>query len=49
MIINGKKVKAKDLAEMAGVSRRTVVKYYAMPREAYEDGAAERRRKAYEL
>ncbi|MBW6370919.1 HTH domain-containing protein [Pseudomonas aeruginosa] len=26
MIINGKKVKAKELAEMAGVSRRTVVK-----------------------
>ncbi|EAB4685027.1 TPA: HTH domain-containing protein [Escherichia coli] len=49
MIINGKKVKAKDLAEMAGVSRRTVVKYYAMPREVYEDEAAERRRKAYEL
>jgi len=49
MNINGKKIKAKELAEMAGVSRRTVVKYYAMPRDTYEEEAAERRRKAYEL
>ncbi|HBR2016646.1 TPA: HTH domain-containing protein [Klebsiella pneumoniae] len=49
MKINGKTIKAKELAEMAGVSRRTVVKYYAMPREDYEDEAASRRKKAYEL
>ena len=36
MIINGKKIKAKDFAKMAGVSRKTIVKYYAMPREQYE-------------
>jgi len=49
MNINGKKIKAKELAEMAGVSRRTVVKYYAMSRDTYEEEAAERRKKAYEL
>lgn len=28
MIINGKKIKAKDLAKQAEVSRSTVIKYY---------------------
>lgn len=49
MIINGKKIKAKDFAKMAGVSRKTIVKYYAMPREQYEKEAAEKRQLAFEL
>lgn len=49
MIINGKKIKAKEIMEMTGRSERTVRKYFSQPREVYEDEAAERRRKAYEL
>jgi len=49
MKINGKNIKAKELADMAGVSRRTVVKHFAMPRDDYEGEAASRRKKAYEL
>ncbi|MDM5021535.1 hypothetical protein [Escherichia coli] len=35
MIINGKKIKAKDLAKLAEVSRSTVIKYYGISREDY--------------
>lgn len=49
MIINGKKMKAQDIMEMTGRSERTVRKYFSQSREVYEDAAAERRRKAYEL
>ncbi|ENU0728881.1 TPA: plasmid replication protein [Escherichia coli] len=49
MIINGKKIKAKEIMEMTGRSERTVRKYFSQSREVYEDEAAERRRKAYEL
>lgn len=46
MIINGKKIKAKEIMEMTGRSERTVRKYFSQSREVYEDEAAERRRKA---
>lgn len=49
MIINGKHVKAKDIAELANVSRSTICRHYSMPREDYEDMAKKRRRMAYEL
>ncbi|XJB66372.1 plasmid replication protein (plasmid) [Escherichia coli] len=50
MIINGKKIKAKEIAEMTGRSERTVRKYFSQPREVYEDEAAERKKKSvYEL
>lgn len=49
MIINGKYVKASELAKMAGVSRKTICKYYAQDREEYEKEAKERRFKAYTL
>lgn len=49
MIINGKKIKAKEIMKMTGRSERTVRKYFSQPRETYEDEAASRRKKAYEL
>ncbi|EAN6152392.1 plasmid replication protein [Salmonella enterica] len=49
MIINGKKIKAKDLAKAARVSRSTVIKYYGIPREDYLKEAAEKRRLAFHL
>jgi len=49
MIIKGKNIKAKDLAKEAGVSRKTVVKYYGIPREDYERQAAEKRSLAFNL
>lgn len=49
MIINGKYVKAGELAKMAGVSRKTICKYYAQDREEYEEEARNRRLKAYML
>ncbi|MBN3239839.1 plasmid replication protein [Pectobacterium versatile] len=49
MIINGKKIRAKDLAKAAGVSRSTVIKYYGITREVYEREAAEKRRLAFNL
>lgn len=49
MIINGKYVKASELAKMAGVSRKTICKYYAQDREEYEQEAKARRFKAYTL
>lgn len=49
MIINGKKFKAAELAKLTNVSRKTIVKYYGQPREEYEQEAASRRKKAYEL
>ncbi|ELY4724311.1 MULTISPECIES: plasmid replication protein [Cronobacter] len=49
MIINGKKIKAKDLAKTAGVSRSTVIKYYGITREDYESQAEEKRLTAFNL
>jgi len=49
MIIDGKKIKAKDLAIAAGVSRSTVIKYYGIPREDYERQAREKRSLAFNL
>ncbi|AUQ25110.1 MULTISPECIES: plasmid replication protein [Dickeya] len=49
MIVNGKKIKAKDLAKMAGVSRSTVIKYYGITRDEYEKEAAEKRSLAFQL
>ena len=49
MIINGKYVKASELAKMAGVSRKTICKYYAQDRSEYEEEAKARRFKAYTL
>lgn len=49
MIINGKYVKASELAKMAGVSRKTICKYYAQDREEYEQEAKARRFKAYTM
>ncbi|EEP7649052.1 plasmid replication protein, partial [Salmonella enterica] len=49
MIINGRKIKAKDLAKQAGVSRSTVIKYYGISREEYEREAAEKRKLAFNL
>lgn len=49
MIINGKKIKAKEIMEMTGRSERTVRKYFSQTRDDYEDEAASRRKKAYEL
>ncbi|EKS7812710.1 plasmid replication protein [Edwardsiella piscicida] len=49
MIVNGKKIKAKDLAKMAGVSRSTVIKYYGITRDEYEREAAEKRSLAFNL
>lgn len=49
MINNGKKIKAKDLAKAAGVSRSTVIKYYGITREDYERQASENRSLAYYL
>lgn len=40
---------AKELAELTGLSERTIIRYYAQPREEYEQEAASRRKKAYEL
>lgn len=48
-MINGKKIKAKDLAKEAGVSRSTVIKYYGINRDEYLKEAAQKRRQAYEL
>lgn len=41
--------KAKDLALEYGVSVATVKKYYSQDRDDYEQEAASRRKKAYEL
>lgn len=41
--------KAKDLALEYGVSIATVKKYYSQDRDDYEQEAASRRKKAYEL
>lgn len=49
MIINGKKIKAKELVEMTGRSERTIRKYFSQDREQYEKEAANRRKMAYEL
>ncbi|ECF6025889.1 plasmid replication protein [Salmonella enterica subsp. houtenae] len=49
MIINGRKIKAKDLAKQAGVSRSTVIKYYGISREEYEREAAEKGKLAFNL
>ncbi len=49
MIINGKKIKAKEIMEMTGRCERTVRKYFSQPREDYEQTAMDRRRQAYEL
>ena len=49
MIINGKKIKAKEIMEMTGRCERTVRKYFSQPREDYEQTAMDRRRQANEL
>ena len=49
MIINGKKIKAKEIMEMTGRSERTVRKYFSQSRDDYEKTAMDRRRQAYEL
>lgn len=49
MIINGKRMKAQDIMEMTGRSERTVRKYFSQSREVYEEEAASRRKRAYEL
>ena len=37
MIINGKKIKAKEIMEMTGRSERTVRKYFSQSRDDYEN------------
>lgn len=49
MIVNGKKIKAKDLAKAAEVSRSTVIKYYGISRENYEREAEIKRNLAFNL
>lgn len=49
MIINGKKISAKEIMEMTGRSERTVRKYFSQSRDDYEKTAMDRRRQAYEL
>ncbi|WP_368082919.1 hypothetical protein [Klebsiella oxytoca] len=43
MIINGKKIKAKDLAKLAEASRSTVIKYYGISREDYLKEASKKK------
>jgi len=40
---------ARELAELTGLSERTIIRYYAQPREDYEQEAAARRKQAFEL
>jgi len=40
---------ARELAELTGLSERTIIRYYAQPREDYEQEAASRRKQAFEL
>ena len=49
MIINGKKIKAKDLAKLAEVSRSTVIKYYGISREDYLKEASKKRSLSFQL
>ncbi|MCZ4060228.1 hypothetical protein O3W44_15640 [Pantoea sp. LMR881] len=49
MIINGKKIKAKDLAKQAGLSRSTVIKCYGTSREEYERETAGKRKLTFNL
>jgi hypothetical protein len=49
MIINSKKIKAKEIMEMTSRYERTVRKYFSQPHEDYEQTAIDRRRQAYEL
>ena len=49
MIINGKKIKAKDAAEFAEVSRSTVIKYYGISREDYLKEASKKRSLSFQL
>ena len=49
MIINGIKIKAKDLAKQVGASRSTVIKYDSISRGEYEREAAEKRKLAFNL
>uniref|UniRef100_UPI0013C305CA plasmid replication protein n=1 Tax=Klebsiella pneumoniae TaxID=573 RepID=UPI0013C305CA len=49
MIINGKKIKAKEIMEMTGRSERTLRNYSSQSLDDYEKTAIDRRRQAYEL
>ncbi len=40
---------ARELAELTGLSERTIIRHYAQPREDYEQEAAARRKQAFEL
>lgn len=49
MIINGRKIEAKDLKKQMGASRSTVIKYDSISRGEYEREAAEKRKLAFNL